>query len=146
MLKRRKTEPITGPFGVKQTTQIRVLLFDPDPDGRQQIRSIFKRDAPDVRLTLRARQESFIQSLSQKQYDAVILGLPAYDNTLQEHLLALASAQGILPMIFLVEDGIPTDTSKIIHRYSKGEKGVATLATQLQGRKVSQPSLPSFHT
>jgi two-component system phosphate regulon sensor histidine kinase PhoR len=34
-------------------------------------------------------------------------------------------------MIFLVEDGIPTDTSKIIHRYSKGEKGIATLATQL---------------
>jgi hypothetical protein len=77
---------------VKPTTQIQLLLLDPDPDGRQQIQSVFKRDAPDIRFSVRAHQESFIYSLTQKQYDAVILGLPAH-NIWQENLLALASAK-----------------------------------------------------
>ena len=56
-----KPEPIAGPIGVKATTQMKVLLFDPDPVGRQQSQTVFKRDASDIRLTIRARQESFIR-------------------------------------------------------------------------------------
>lgn len=116
---------------MKATTQLSVLLFDPDPDGRQLIHSVFQREAPEVRLTLRARQDSFLRSFSQTEFDAVVLGLPPHDDKMSALFQVLLQSQKMFPMLFLVAPGISLGVEGGHHWYAKNKDSLAVLAKRL---------------
>jgi two-component system phosphate regulon sensor histidine kinase PhoR len=116
---------------VKSRTEFRVLLFDPDLQGRQQVQAALKQSVPELRLTLRARSDSFIKALTVQSIDAVILGLPIEHQDLIAVLLTLANYSEKPPLLFIVGDKTSFDFQYEHLCFSKEPDQLAKLAQQL---------------
>ncbi|TFH36336.1 MAG: GAF domain-containing protein [Anaerolineales bacterium] len=108
-----------------------VLLFDPDPQGRQKFQDVFSQNAPGIRLLLRARTHSFTQALNSQHVDAVVLGLPMEHTLLCEALFSLATFQAKRPLLFLVGEAAPFEFGDDPHPYTKDHDGISALARLL---------------
>jgi two-component system phosphate regulon sensor histidine kinase PhoR len=122
---------MAGSVRVNSTTKFQVLLFDPDPKGRQWIEMAIRRALPEVRLTARARPHTFISAFENHQYDAIILGFPLAEPVLGEVLSLLVEDQALSPMVFLVGEGGDLNGRSEPHRYEKNQEGLASLAEKL---------------
>ena len=116
---------------MKPRVQKRVLLFDPDRQGRQQIQTLLTQYASGLQLTTRARAASFIQALQKQHPDAVILGLPIKHHELIEVLLALTANQKSPPLLFLAGEDSTFQFRDGMPHYSKHKDELISLARRL---------------
>jgi signal transduction histidine kinase len=135
---------MAGSFRVKSKKKLQVILFDPDPKGRQQIEVVIRKASPGIRLTPRVSPNTFRRALANHQYDAIILGFPLAEPVLGKVLSALTQDQAQLPMVFLVGEGGDQPGQAVHHCYVIDREDLTSLAEKLPSL-VQAHKLDSIH-
>ena len=95
----------------------RLLVFDPDPEGRRLIRKALQESCEGCVAVIRASADSCVQALYERPFDALILGLPIAIPALLQVLLVYQEIPE-RPELFLLAEQ-PTDGAKLATRYFK---------------------------
>lgn len=106
--------------------QSRVLVFDPDIEGRRLIRAALDDDGLGLTLIMRATSDTASKALRSLNLDGVIIGLPVELPDLAPLLLQLQSIDHPPPMFFLQEQARPE-----AYWLTKDEAGLRRLRTLL---------------
>ncbi len=131
MLTRATCELPTGISSVRSPTQLQVLLFDQDQEGRQRIQTILQREAPTVKITSRASEAAFLRALTKRQFDAVILGSALSSYALPHLLNAFSGVTARQPLLFVVGDAPSAGDGLELDHFAKDDAGLAHLAQEL---------------
>ncbi len=110
----------------------RLLIFDPDPEGRRLFRKALQGSCEECVAVIRASADSCVQALRERPFDAVILGLPIDIPALLQVLLVYQEIPE-RPEIFLLAEQA-SESDKPTNRYFKKTKsGIICFLEDLPG-------------
>jgi signal transduction histidine kinase/GAF domain-containing protein len=89
--------------------KLRLLVFDPDPEGRRLFREAIRGSSEEYVAVIRASADSCVQALRERPFDSLILGLPIDIPSLLQVLLIFQEISNRPELFLLAEQPLEGD-------------------------------------
>ncbi|MCK5316980.1 MAG: hypothetical protein KAJ55_03655, partial [Anaerolineales bacterium] len=110
----------------------RLLIFDPDPEGRRLFRKALRESCEGCVAVIRASADSCVQALYERPFDALILGLPIDNPALLQVLLVYQEIPK-RPELFLLAEQPPEGDKPSTRYFKKTTSGIVRFLEDLPG-------------
>jgi len=110
----------------------RLLVFDPDPEGRRLFRKALQNSSEGCVAVIRASADSCIQALYERPFDTLILGLPSENPALLQVLLAYQEIPK-RPELFMFAEQPPEGDKLSTRTFKKTAAGIVQFLKDLPG-------------
>jgi len=112
--------------------KVRLLVYDPDPEGRRLFRKVLQESCEGCVAVIRASADSCVQALHEHPFDSLILGLPIDIPTLLQVLLAYQEIPK-RPELFLFAEQPPEGDGLSSRHFIKTTSGIVQFLENLAG-------------
>jgi hypothetical protein len=123
--------------------KVRLLVYDPDPEGRRLFRKALQESCEECVAVIRASADSCVQALRERPFDTLILGLPIDIPTLLQVMLVYQEIPK-RPELFLFAEQPPEGDRLSSRRFIKSTPGIVRFLEDLPGNLL--PGLISHIT
>ncbi|TET97883.1 MAG: GAF domain-containing sensor histidine kinase [Anaerolineales bacterium] len=110
----------------------RLLVFDPDPEGRRLFRKALRESCEGCVAVIRASADSCVQALYERSFDTLILGLPIDIPALLQVLLVYQEIPK-RPELFLLAEQPPEGDKPSTRYFKKTKSGIIRFLEDLPG-------------
>jgi len=112
--------------------KLRLLVFDPDPEGRRLFRKAIRGSCEEYVAVIRASADSCVQALRERPFDSLILGLPIDIPTLLQVLLIYQEISNRPELFLLAEQPLEGDILPARY-FKKTTSGIIRFLEDLPG-------------
>ncbi len=110
--------------------KVRLLVYDPDPEGRRLFRKALQESCEGCVAVIRASADSCVQALHERSFDTLILGLPIDISTLLQVLLVYQEIPE-RPELFLFAEQPPEGDKLSFRHFKKTMSGIVRFLEDL---------------